>query len=152
MHILREVELKERTFLWICLWWDCLMSRKSFYLCFFLQRNTNSHSAFCEALDKIVYFWDCFLFARCCDCTSFFFLENQTKIALQLILLFQANYPDTLKATTTTKYSVAVPLLSESGLAPEDVPRLLSVPKSGTWHSLCSCLRHESESQIFLLV
>lgn len=81
-----------------------------------------------------------------------FFLENQTKIALQLILLFQANYPDTLKATTTTKYSVAVPLLSESGLAPEDVPRLLSVPKSGTWRSLCSCLRHESESQIFLLV
>lgn len=122
----------------------CLVSKKSSNLCFFLHRGTNSHSAFCEVLDKTGYFWDCFPCARCCDCTSLLFSENQTKIALQLILLFQAYYPDTLKVTKANKkiYSVAVALLTESSLAPEEVPRLLSAPKSRTWHSSCSFLRH----------
>lgn len=106
---------------------------------------------FCEALNIIVYFCNCSPFARYCDCTSLFFLGNQTKIALQPILLFQANYPDTLKEAMKI-ISLAVPLYSESSLTPEEMTRLLSVPNSRTCHSSCGFLRHKPESQILLLV
>lgn len=128
-----------------------LYLRRTFVHAFSSKGALTATLLFCEALDIIVYFCNCFPFARCCDCTSLFFLGNQTEIALQPILLFQANYLDTLKATIKI-ISLAVPLYSESSLTPEQMPRLFSASNSKICHSSCGILRHKPESQILLLL
>lgn len=99
-HILWQVKLKESTFMWICICWGYVISKKNFCSCYFFQLDTNSHSAFLQSAWHNCTFLQLFPLCQILWlCTSLFFLGNQTKKALQPILLFQAKYPDTVKAT-----------------------------------------------------